>query len=321
MKSYSNLFEEFSYQKLATQILSASISKNHIAPAYLFTGPKGVGQKKIALRFLEGILNKESKNSNKRNIRHRIESGNHPDYYQIEPTYLYQGKLINKSIYENENYKSNSLPQIRIEQIKSLKSFLNKKPIEGKLSMALLEDVDAINETAANALLKTLEEPINGLLILISSRPEKLLSTIKSRCQIIPFKPLEHGLLKNNLSQYNLNETILTHQRELLELSNGSPALLEKILKNLEEIPDSLWSDIKSLPKEPLGALGLAKNITDNLSYEQQILLIDWMQQYYWKTQIDIIIIKRLEQLKIQLKSYINQRIAWEIALIEIISK
>ena len=320
MKSYANLFEEFSYQHLATQILSTSIRKNHIAPAYLFTGPKGVGQKKIAFRFLEGILNKESLNSNKRNIRNRIESGNHPDCFQIEPTYLYQGKLINQSIYENENYKSNALPQIRLEQIKSLKHFLNKKPIEGKLSMALLEDIDAINEAASNALLKTLEEPINGLLILISSRPEKLLSTIKSRCQIIPFKPLDNRLLKNNLSQYNLSETNLTNQRELLELANGSPALLEKILKNLEEIPDSIWSDIKSLTKEPLGALGLAKNITDNLSHEQQILLIDWMQQYYWETEIDLIVIKRLEKLKIQLKSYINQRIAWEIALIEIIS-
>ena len=321
MNSDANLFEEFSYQNLATQILSASIKKNHIAPAYLFTGPKGVGQKKIALRFLEGILNKESRNSKKRNIRNRIESGNHPDCYQIEPTYLYQGKLINQSIYENENYKSNTLPQIRLEQIKSLKNFLTKKPIEGKLSMALLEDVDAINEAAANALLKTLEEPINGLLILISSRPEQLLSTIKSRCQIIPFKPLDNGLLKNNLSQYSLSETILTNQRELLELSNGSPAQLEKILKNLEEIPDSIWSDVKNLPKEPLGALGLAKNIADSLSHEQQIFLIDWMQQYYWETEIDIIIIKRLEKLKIQLKSYINQRIAWEIALIEIISQ
>ena len=321
MNSDANLFEEFRYQNLATQILSASIKKNHIAPAYLFTGPKGVGQKKIAFRFLEGILNKESLNSNKRNIRNRIEQGNHPDCFQIEPTYLYQGKLINQSIYENESYKSNALPQIRLEQIKSLKNFLNKKPIEGKLSMALLEDVETINEAASNALLKTLEEPINGLLILISSRPDKLLSTIKSRCQMIPFKPLDNGLLKNNLSQYSLSETIITNQRELLELSNGSPAQLEKILKNLEEIPDRIWSDVKSLPKEQLGALGLAKNIADNLSHEQQIFLIDWMQQYYWETKIDIIIIKRLEKLKIQLKSYINQRIAWEIALIEIISQ
>ena len=71
MNSYKSLFEEFSYQNLATQILYASIKKNHIAPAYLFTGPKGVGQKKIALRFLEGILNKESRNPNKRNIRNQ----------------------------------------------------------------------------------------------------------------------------------------------------------------------------------------------------------------------------------------------------------
>ncbi len=321
MNSHASLFKEFSYQNLATQILSTSISKNHIAPAYLFTGPKGVGQKKIALRFLEGLLNKESRNSNKRNIRNRLESGNHPDCLQIEPTYLYQGKLINQSIYEKENYKSNAFAQIRLEQIKSLKSFLNKKPIEGKLSIGLLEDVDALNEAASNALLKTLEEPINGLLILISSRPEKLLSTIKSRCQVIPFKPLENRLLKDKLNQYELSENIVNSQRELIELSNGSPDLLEKILKNIEDIPAKIWSDVKSLPKEPLEALKLAKHIADSLNHEEQILLIDWMQQYYWEKEIDIMIIKRLEELKIQLKSYINQRIAWEITLLEIISK
>ena len=100
MNTYAYLFEEFSNQNLATQILSASINKNHIAPAYLFTGPKGVGQKKIALRFVEGILNKDPRNLNKRNIRNRLESGNHPDFFIVEPTYLYQGKLINQSVYQ-----------------------------------------------------------------------------------------------------------------------------------------------------------------------------------------------------------------------------
>ncbi len=319
MNVHEILFEEFNYQSLATQILAASISKNHIAPAYLFTGPKGVGQKEIAFRFLEGILTHCSSNFSQRNLRNRIKSGNHPDFFQIEPTYLYQGKLINQSIHKNENHKSHAIAQIRLEQIKSLKEFLNKKPIEGALSMVLLEDVEALNESASNALLKTLEEPINGLLILISSRPEKLLTTIKSRCQIIPFKPLNSTLLKKHLNEYTVKESLLNHERELLVISNGSPDLLKKILTNLEEIPDEIWSNIKSPPKEPLGALELAKSITDNLSPESQILLIDWMQQYYWEKEFDAKRIKRLEKLKIQLKSYINQRIAWEIALLEII--
>ncbi len=312
------LFEEFCFQDLAIQMLSSSIKKNHIAPAYLFTGPQGVGQKEIALRFLEGIVIMGSKNLNREKIRKRIESGNHPDLYKIEPTYSIKGKLINQSIYESENFNSHAIAQIRLEQIKNLKYFLNQKPIESKLSMVLLENVEELNESAANALLKTLEEPINGLLILISSRPEQLLVTIKSRCQIIPFKPLSNTLLQKNLNQDTLSQTFAAYKKELLVLSNGSPDLLEKILSSLEEIPDNIWSHLENLPTEPLAALELAKKITDNISPDKQLFLIDWMQQYYWEKEMEVKKVKRLEKLKMQLKSYINQRIAWEIALIDI---
>ena len=50
-----NTFENISHQELAISLLLAAIKKNRIAPAYLFTGPKGVGQKEVALRFLEAL--------------------------------------------------------------------------------------------------------------------------------------------------------------------------------------------------------------------------------------------------------------------------
>ena len=51
MKDYTKIFEDLSNQDLATKILASSITKNRVAPAYLFTGPKGVGQKEVAMRF------------------------------------------------------------------------------------------------------------------------------------------------------------------------------------------------------------------------------------------------------------------------------
>ena len=63
--------------------------------------------------------------------------------------------------------------------------------------MVLIDGVDAMAEKAANALLKTLEEPGNGLLVLISERPERLLSTIRSRCQQIPFFRLSNENIHN----------------------------------------------------------------------------------------------------------------------------
>ena len=84
-------FKDCCYQKLAIEILTSAINKNHIAPAYLFTGPKGVGQKEIALQFLEGI---STLGQDQININYKSNLNNHPDFHIVEPSYLYQGKLI-----------------------------------------------------------------------------------------------------------------------------------------------------------------------------------------------------------------------------------
>ena len=120
MGLHTDLFEEFDYQKSAVEILSSSIIKNRIAPAYLFVGPKGVGQKEIALRFLEGI---SKQGSTINNIRNRIQERNYPDLHYVEPTFLYQGKLINQSIAKDKELKHRIKPQIRIEQVIELKRF------------------------------------------------------------------------------------------------------------------------------------------------------------------------------------------------------
>ena len=84
MNTYAHLFEEFSNQNLATQILSSSIRKNHIAPAYLFTGPKGVGQKKIALRFLNIYYNNLE-------TRQKIDSPARSGLTQLLPKFNFSG--------------------------------------------------------------------------------------------------------------------------------------------------------------------------------------------------------------------------------------
>ena len=71
-----------------------------------------------------------------------------------------------------------SPPQIRLNQIKEIIEFLSKKPFESEKSIVIIEDIERINESASNALLKTLEETSSGLFILITQSPEKLLSTI-----------------------------------------------------------------------------------------------------------------------------------------------
>ena len=104
-----------------------------------------------------------------------------------------KGNLINRS--EAEPSKNNK-GTIRIEQIRNLKTFLGQKSIESERKIILIDDAHLLNEAASNCLLKTLEEPANGIFILLTSRLNLLLDTIISRCQIIRFKSFSHKQLE-----------------------------------------------------------------------------------------------------------------------------
>ena len=312
--SLENYFEDIIGQSSAINFLKAALKKRHIAPAYLFCGPEGVGKKKIAIRFLEGLNNSYSP---KKNIRKLLENRNHPDLLWIEPTYIEKGNLIAKSTAENEKLVKNALPQIRLEQIKNIKNFLGKTPVDSKFGMIIIENIETINESAANALLKTLEEPNHGVFILISEKPECLLSTIRSRCQKITFTYLDTNSITKILHKLNLSITI--EQKEILQLSNGSPGAILKNIEIWQSIPNEIWPKIRNLSnKTYIDKLYLAKEITDTLNSDTQIWLISWLQQYIWSNQVNLKSIKRLEELRSQLKAFVNPRLAWEIALLQL---
>ncbi len=316
-----NIFENVIGQPLAKSLLETSIIKNHISPAYIFAGPNGVGKKLTAMRFLEGLL---SEGEVAIQERKRLKKLNHPDFLLVEPTHLHQGKLIPSSEAINEGLIKRTPPQIRLEQIREIKRFLSKKPIEAHLSMVIIEEVENLSESSANALLKVLEEPENGLILLITSKPERLLPTIKSRCQTIPFFSLSQSDLSKILINTECNDEIIKEfertisKEDLFALSNGSPGTLIYNLNTFTEIPKDLWPRIKSKPKEPIDSLSLARDITEHLNGEQQIWLISLFQQYLWRERKDPYQIKSLEKLKSHIFSFVQPRLAWEITLLNL---
>ena len=313
------LFDDVIDQHIAISLLNAALEKKQIAPAYLFTGPSGVGRSLTARRFIEGVITGGAPVIRERN---RIEALNHPDLIWIEPTYLHQGNLINQSIAIKENLNRRTSPQLRLEQIKGVKKFLSKKPLETSIGIVVIESVEMMNEAAANALLKTLEEPGNGLLILISERPERLLQTIRSRCQRIPFSRLNKASLEKVLSQkeidQNIESSLQLNQKELITLSNGSPGALIANIKTWQEFPKDIWERLETLPEEPIKSLALARDLTEQFDVEQQLWLINWLQQNLWGQHNDSRPIKRLEVLRSQLTSFVQPRLAWEVALLSI---
>jgi DNA polymerase-3 subunit delta' len=169
----------------AKSLLLEAAANNKLGHAYLFRGPAGVGKKRAALT-LAATLN--CKNPEQHDACghcsscRKYGSGNHPDLLLVSP----DGAAI------------------KIGQVRELKHQLAFAPLEAKTRVIILEDVHTMRREAANSLLKTLEEPApDNLLILTADQAGDILPTLLSRCQLIPFGPLDHSDMARLLMREN----------------------------------------------------------------------------------------------------------------------
>lgn len=332
----AELFADLLGQERAVALLQAAIVQRRLAPAYLLAGPEGVGRSLAALRFLEGVLAGPGGSAHE---RRRLAEGNHPDLLWMEPTYSDKGELIPASKAEALGVNRRTLPQMRLEQIREVSRFLARRPVEAPGCLVVLEGVEAMAEGAANALLKTLEEPGAGLILLITAAPEQLLGTIRSRCQQIPFMRLAPGPLQAVLQRCAADRPPQSdphsdHQSdpqsdpqpdpeqgdppELLELAAGSPGALLRHRRQWRALPMGMGERLMGLAPEPLAALELARELSELLDGEQQLWLIDWWQLALWRRYADPLPLRRLERLRQQLRAYVQPRLAWEVALLDL---
>jgi len=265
----AELFDGLLGQTQAIALLEAALRQQRLAPAYLFSGPDGVGRRLAALRFLEGVI---AGPAGAAAVRRRLQEGNHPDLLWVEPTYSDKGQLTPASQAAAAGVSRKAPPQLRLEQVRAVSQFLARRPVEAGRCLVVIESVEAMAEGAANALLKTLEEPGDGLLILLSAASDRLLSTIRSRCQTIPFARLSPALLRQVLADQPAPAG--EDPPELLELAAGSPG--------------------------------------------QQLWLLDWWQLHLWRQRQDPAPLRRFEVLRRQLRAYVQPRLAWEVALLEL---
>lgn len=301
------------------QNLESILKRKLFSNGYIFSGPEGIGKKQTAIKFIKEIFNQYSPNSN---IEEKILDNNYPDFLLIEPTYLVKGNLVNRSDSENSKNKKET---IRIEQIRNIKNFLAQNAIESDKKIVLIVDADLLNEAASNCLLKTLEEPTNGIFILLTSRLNSLLDTIISRCQLIRFKSFSYKQLESHIKH---NSNLLTANIDkdlsleyLIYSGNGSPG---KILNNIEiwnELPLEIKDNLDFPLNDNLKILKISKIISEEMDINQQIFLINFMQKKYWDKTKNQNIIKKLEDLKVNLKNFIQPRLAWEVTLLKIAIK
>ncbi|MCK9527698.1 MAG: DNA polymerase III subunit delta' [Syntrophales bacterium] len=152
-------------------LLNNSLAMNRVAQSYLFYGMAGLGKKTVAASFARALncRGTERDSGEQCSSCRTIVSGNHPDVLRVVP----RGAFI------------------RIEDIRDVAKGMRFRPMEGRRRVVIIEDADRMNNAAANAFLKTLEEPSpDNVLIVITSRCESLPKTILSRCQKVRFNPL-----------------------------------------------------------------------------------------------------------------------------------
>ena len=140
--------------------LNSIIKKKLFANGYIFYGAEGVGKKQTALKFIKEIFKQSSPSEN---IEEKITNNNHPDFIIIQPDSLLEAKRSDTS--NLEKTKKNGSEIIKVAQIRNIKTFLSQKSINSEKKIVLITHAHLLNEAASNCLLKTLEEPNNGIFI------------------------------------------------------------------------------------------------------------------------------------------------------------
>ncbi|MBH8576817.1 DNA polymerase III subunit delta' [Nostocaceae cyanobacterium CENA369] len=301
-------------QQQAIELLTQAVRQNRIAPAYLFAGPDGVGRSLAAKCFVELLFSNFAQTQLITSLQNRLRQGNHPDVLWVQPTYQYQGQRLTAAEAAEKKLKRKAPPVIRLEQIREITEFLSRPPLEAPRNVVVLEEAETMAEAAANALLKTLEEPGQATLILIAPSPESVLPTLVSRCQRIPFYRLDPPSITQVLTQTGHQE-ILQHQA-VLSIAAGSPGSAIAAFEQLQAISPQLLQNLTKAPASYRNALELAKQIDKDLDTETQLWLVDYLQQFYWQQWHQPNIINQLEQARKSLLCYAQPRLVWECTLL-----
>ncbi len=186
-------FKNIIGQKRALSILKGFIVKGRIPHALFFAGDEGIGKKLTAINFAKTLNCSPTVEDDLFAVAEEVTAGDtlsvNTDACETCPSC----NKIDKGIHPDVFFISpeGDGGQITVSVIRQLQESLSYKPFEGNWKIAIIDNAERLNPSAANAFLQTLEEPPpQSLFILVSSRPDMLLPTIRSRCQRLNFSPL-----------------------------------------------------------------------------------------------------------------------------------
>ena len=190
-------FNQFIGNENAKEDIKRALKKQNCSNSWLISGPIGIGKHTLAMCYIQDLF------ANIQGAISRISHGTFSDFMKVT---------------------QNKDKDISIAEIRKIADFLSLTPGEGEHRAVIIDNAESMNQNAANALLKVLEEPPkNTIIFLISHAPQKLLPTIKSRCKHVKMHPLSKIECALVLG-YDISD-------EVFEFAKGSPGLIREIIE------------------------------------------------------------------------------------------
>lgn len=291
-------FKNVKDQSEIAERLQSLLKSSRLPHAMLFIGPLGAGQLEMAKETAKSLFCPEAKNRNACDecaVCRRVNQSSHPDFAVI-------GTEEKSSV-------------IKVEAIREIIARANMKPFEAPYKVFVVEEADLMNEVSQNAFLKTLEEPPgNTLFILISQAPDKLLSTIRSRCQTFHFRPPKEAALYDEDTQTLCREMIqfLSYDLPAKKSTFSAPDLGELDREEFKKVLDYLMEYFRD-------ALLLRSGAKELTNYSDHVIEKERIAKKFTESEL-IERIEGLGELKEKLQEMMNLRIVtallWEKALL-----
>ena len=236
--------------------------RTRVTQGLLFQGQKGIGKLDLAVNFAQALLCEHPLEDGAAckacPACHWFSQGSHPDYRLVQPESESEGVEVGKK----------PSHQISVDQIRSLSDFLGMSAHQGGRRVVIIHPAEAMNTNAANALLKSLEEPPVGMLfILVTHKPQALLPTIVSRCLSFVLATPDVQTSTRFLAAQGVK-----HPVDALASNGFSPLLA---LQNADGI-EAREKLLRALQQGKMDVFALA----EALNKTEQVQVVQWLQQW-----------------------------------------
>jgi len=283
------MFEKFIGNNQIKENLKRLIEQKRVPHSLLFVGAEGIGKKQFALEVAKTFVCQNPKMSEACDICSACRRADKFVFPKFDDRDAFK-----RVIFSEHSDVGLVIPfnkNILVDAIRELETEANFRPFEAEVRFFLIDEADKMNESASNALLKTLEEPApTTYLFLITSRPDALLPTISSRCQTVRFAPIEPEQIEKHLLA---SKKISPADAELLsKLAAGSVGhALETNLEKFRGRRETMLRVLESLlvTKDRAALLRAAEEMNDPKNkdeYETRLEILQTLIHDVWSLRL-----------------------------------